>query len=109
MTLPAKADLTTAGAATSAPTVDEDQLLAFTGAVRDYVESVRTALVNNGTLVSSTTAALAAVGNAINTTGKTLNKTVYNATDGKLYFASGTTAASPWTAVAPDTGSITPA
>lgn len=44
----------------------------------------------------STTAALAAVGNAINTTGKFKGKQVYNETTGILVVASGAAAADPW-------------
>ena len=110
MPLPAKADLTTAGAATSAPTIDEDQLVTFVGAVRDHVEAFRTAsMAASGAVASTTTAALAAVGNAINTAGKVVaTRRVFNTTDGKFYAPSGTAAADPWNAVAPDTGSITP-
>lgn len=111
MTLPSNAALDTAGNTGSgaAPTIDEALLVQWLKDVRGHVEAQRTALINNGTIVSTTTAALSAVGNAINTTGKTANKTVFNATDGKFYSASGTTAGAAWNAVSPDTGTITPA
>jgi hypothetical protein len=44
----------------------------------------------------STTAALAAVGNAINTTGKYQGKMVFNSTTNILVVAVGSTAASVW-------------
>ena len=111
MTLPTTAALDTAAASGSgsAPTIDEALMIDWLKSVRGHVLAMQTALINNASIVSTTSAALAAIGNAINTTGKTLNKTVYNSTDGKFYSASGTTAGSAWNAVAPDTGTITPA
>ena len=49
-----------------------------------------------GIVATSTTAALAAVGNAINTTGKYQGRVVYNTTTKKLVTADGATAGSIW-------------
>lgn len=49
---------------------------------------------------TSTTALLAAVGSAINTTGKTTGKLVFNTTTGALVVAVGATAASVWNTAA---------
>lgn len=46
--------------------------------------------------LTSTTAALAAIGNAINTTGKVTGKMVFNTTTSKPVYALGATAGSVW-------------
>ncbi len=56
----------------------------------------------------STAAALGAIGNAINTTGKVVGKTVVDLATGKQYTATGTTAASTWV-VSDGSTAITPA
>lgn len=55
-----------------------------------------------------TAAQIGDIGNAVNTTGKTLGKKIWNSTNDRVLEASGTTAASPWTAPNGST-SITPA
>lgn len=50
--------------------------------------------------IVSTTAALAAIGNAINTTNKTVGKMVYNSTTGLPVFAAGANANSVWNTAA---------
>ena len=56
----------------------------------------------------STAAALGAIANAINTTGKVVGKTVVDLATGKQYTATGTTAASTWV-VSDGSTAITPA
>jgi hypothetical protein len=52
---------------------------------------------NNGFVFpASTAAALGAVGNAINTTNKTLGKSVVDLATGIIYTSTGALAASPW-------------
>lgn len=66
-------------------------------------------LTLGGALVlgTSTAAAIGAVGNAINTTGKTVGKMVVDLSTGIIYTATGTAAADPWGAT---TGTpVTPA
>lgn len=60
-----------------------------------------------GITVTDTAANIAAVGNAINTTGKYIGKAVYDTTNNRLMIASGTAAASPWY-VADGSASVTP-
>ena len=58
-------------------------------------------------LATSTAAAIGAVGNAINTSGKTVGKMVVDLSTGIIYTATGTAAAAPWGAT---TGTpVTPA
>ncbi len=110
MPLPTVASLTAAGAAVTAPSMDEDALTTFLTDLRGRVEALQNVLLNGGTVVTSTTVALVAIGNAINTAAKSATKIVYNSTDGKFYKAAGSAAADVWVVVAPDTGtSITPA
>jgi len=47
-------------------------------------------------LPTSTAAAIGAVGNAINTSGKTVGKMVVDLSTGIIYTATGTTASDPW-------------
>ena len=59
-------------------------------------------------LPTSTAAAVGAIGNAINTTGKVIGKTVVDLATGLQYTATGTAANSPWKA-SDGTTSVTPA
>jgi hypothetical protein len=59
-------------------------------------------------LPTSTAAAIGAIGNAINTTGKVIGKTVVDLATGLQYTATGTAANSPWKA-SDGTTSVTPA
>ena len=62
----------------------------------------------NGFVFPATTAAaLGAVGNAINTTNKTVGKSVVDLATGIIYTSTGILAASPWKGS--DASSITPA
>ena len=58
-------------------------------------------------LATSTAAAIGAVGNAINTSGKTVGKMVVDLSTGIIYTATGTAAADPWGAS--DGTPVTPA
>lgn len=58
-------------------------------------------------LATSTAAAIGAVGNAINTSGKTVGKMVVDLSTGIIYTATGTAAADPWGAT--DGTPVTPA
>ena len=60
-------------------------------------------------LPTSTSAALGAIGNAINTAGKVANKAVYNTTTKTLYVAQGSTAGATWIDAGDGTTTITPA
>ena len=64
-----------------------------------------------GTLTSTTTTsvALGAIGNAVNTSGKALGTTLYNTTTKTFYVAQGATAASTWIDSSDGTTTITPA
>lgn len=64
-------------------------------------------LNEQGLAITETAANIAAVGNAINTTGKYIGKAVYDTTNNRLMIASGTAAASPWY-VADGSASVTP-
>jgi hypothetical protein len=97
----------------TAVTQTKQQLLdAFAGgqpqqlAMRNLIETLFTSAVDPvagvtylQTLPRSTTAALAAVGNAINTTGKFSGKAVINTTTGAIVTANGALAASTWLAL----------
>ena len=71
------------------PDVTSNNLVKETSAKKDAMQA---ALAVN----SSTTAALAAVGNAVNTTNKFKNKLVVNDTTGILVYAAGPLAADVW-------------
>ena len=58
-------------------------------------------------LQSIAAASIAAVGNAINTTGKVTGKVVYDTTNNRLMVSSGSAAASPWY-IADGSASVTP-
>ena len=60
-------------------------------------------------LPTSTSAALGAIGNAINTAGKVANKVVYNTTTKTMYVAQGSTAGATWIDAGDGTTTITPA
>jgi cytoskeletal protein CcmA (bactofilin family) len=60
-------------------------------------------------LPTSTSAALGAKANAINTTGKVANKAVYNTTTKTIYVAQGATDVSTWIDTADGSTTITPA
>lgn len=64
-----------------------------------------------GTLTSttSTSAALGAIANAVNTSGKALGATLYNTTTKTFYVAQGSTAGSTWIDSSDGTTTITPA
>ena len=64
-----------------------------------------------GTVTSTTTTstALGAIGNAVNTSGKALGTTLYNTTTKTFYVAQGATAGSTWVDAADGTTTITPA
>lgn len=64
-------------------------------------------LAAQGVTTTAIAADIAAVANAINTTGKFIGKTVYDTTNNRLMIASGTAAASPWY-VADGSASVTP-
>lgn len=85
-----------------------------TGAVVGNVTGTASAV--SGTVVAtslvlptSTSAALGAKANAINTTGKVANKAVYNTTTKTIYVAQGSTDVSTWIDTADGTTTITPA
>jgi len=59
-------------------------------------------------LPATTTAALGAIGNAINTTGKVTGKMAVDLSSGLIYTATGATAGSDWVG-SDGTASITPA
>lgn len=61
----------------------------------------------NAVIGEATAAAIASVGNAINTTGKTARKLVFDTTNNRLMVASGAAAADPWY-VADGSASVTP-
>ena len=86
----------------------------FVGAVVGDITGTASAV--NGTIVAtslvlptSTSAALGAKANAINTTGKVANKAVYNTTTKTIYVAQGSTDVSTWIDTADGTTTITPA
>ena len=65
----------------------------FTGAVVVPAQAAATHALQT---ITSTTAALAAVGNAINTSGKFVGKQVFNTTTNRPVFATAATAAGTW-------------
>ena len=77
---------------------------------QDYANPTRRGNVT-GTLTSTTTtsAALGAIGNAVNTSGKALGTTLYNTTTKTFYVAQGTTNTATWIDSADGTTTITPA
>lgn len=82
----------------------------FIGTVTGNITGNITGSVTATTLVlpTSTAAAIGAIGNAINTTGKVIGKTVVDLATGLQYTATGTAANSPWRA-SDGTTSVTPA
>ena len=76
----------------------------------DVTGSVTGAVYSNYTITPGQTglaAALGAVGNALNTSGKVIGRTLVDLDDGLIYVATGTAAADPWKA-SDGTTSITP-
>ena len=82
----------------------------FIGSVTGNVTGNVTGTVTASQLIlpTSTSAALGAIGNAINTTDKVANKAVYNTTTKTIYVAQGATAASTWIDSGDGTTTITP-
>jgi hypothetical protein len=70
------------------PDVTSNNLVKETGLKKDAMGAVLVTV--------STTAALAAIANAVNTTGKYKGKMVFNETTGILVIAADTTAAAVW-------------
>jgi hypothetical protein len=62
----------------------------------------------NAAVADATAAALADIDDAINTTGKTARKLVFDTTNNRLMIATGATASAPWF-VADGSASVTPA
>ena len=67
-----------------------------TGAFEDVSQTIYPRLASDGTNVTATAANLAAVGNAINTTGKFAGKMVWDSTNKRMMRSSGALAASAW-------------
>lgn len=80
------------------PTSD-DRVLVLDG-TNSTVQTSTVALVAQAGMVVSTTAALAAIGNAINTAGKYQGKIVFNSTSNALVVAVGATAGAVWNTAA---------
>lgn len=101
---------------TAASTLVLSQLTATAATITTLTSTTGNITTVNATTVDAdnilvpvvTAAALGAVGNAINTTGKSAGKLVFNSNDDTLYVAKGALAASDW---APSDGgaAITPA
>ena len=83
----------------------------FVGNVTGNVTGDVAGVVSPTSLVlpTSTSTALGAKANAINTTGKVANKAVYNTTTKTIYVAQGATDTSTWIDTADGTTTITPA
>ena len=79
---------------------------AFLGTAQTF--TAQQTLTSGLVLQSLAAASIAAVGNAINTSGKVTGKVVYDTTNNRLMVSSGSAAASPWY-IADGSGSVVPA
>ena len=86
----------------------EDTTFGFASLSSAQTFTAQQTLTSGLVLQSIAAASIAAVGNAINTTGKVTGKVVYDTTNNRLMVSSGSAAASPWY-IADGSGSVVPA
>lgn len=79
-------------------------------ATKGYVDTTAAGLIAAQTMATATATNIGDKANAINTTGKTKGKFVYNTTSDLVYFALGTTDVAKWrlSGSVDNTGDVTP-
>lgn len=90
------------------PTTGVVTTTATLGAATSVTSITATRLIGAVTSTTTTSAALLAIGNAVNTSNKALGTTLYNTTTKTFYVAQGATAGSTWIDASDGTTTITP-